>query len=129
MKSSDKQKDDEMSRTYSVYKGELKGKVVYIGTTIQKPSDRFRWHKHNGKNLSFTVLHQFDNEDEMLNKEFELIKDLKPRLNKITHRKQNLNVRLTPEKLSSRKGDKEWCQSCFKRRVNKGYSECMYCGK
>ena len=115
------------NRTYSVYKGELQGTVVYIGTTIQKPSDRFRWHKHNGKNLTFTVLHQFDNPEDMLIKEYDLIKSLSPRLNKITHRKQNLNVRLDAAAIDSRRGDKEWCQSCMKRRVNKGYKTCMWC--
>ena len=63
---------------YSVYKGMRPGSdtIVYIGTTIQKPEDRFRWHKANGKPLVFVVLHQFDNEDEMLDKEFELILDV-----------------------------------------------------
>jgi len=116
-----------MSRIHTVYKGELNGKLVYIGTTIQKPSDRFRWHKHNGKNLDFTVLHQFDSADEMLDTEFELIKKHNPKMNKIKHRKQNLNVRLTPEILESREGSDEWCQGCLRRRVNKGYKRCMRC--
>ena len=38
-----------MSRVYSVYKGELNNQLVYIGTTVQVPSERFRWHKYNGK--------------------------------------------------------------------------------
>lgn len=116
-------------RTYTVYKGEKKGKIVYIGTTIQKPSDRFRWHRHNGKDLDFTVLFEFDNETEMLDKEFELIKKHNPRMNKIKHRKQNLNKKLTKEELESRRGNNEWCQSCFKRRVNKGYNHCYYCSR
>ncbi|MCH3951994.1 hypothetical protein [Leuconostoc mesenteroides] len=29
--------------------------------------------------------------------------------------------------LSDRIGNNEWCQSCFKRRVNKGYSQCLFC--
>lgn len=33
-------------RVHSVYKGELSGQIVYIGTTIQVPEDRFRWHRH-----------------------------------------------------------------------------------
>jgi len=39
-------------RKYTVYKGLLNGQLVYIGTTIQKPEDRFRWHRNNGKNFS-----------------------------------------------------------------------------
>lgn len=26
-----------------------------------------------------------------------------------------------------RVGNDEWCQSCLKRRVNKGYSKCLFC--
>lgn len=29
--------------------------------------------------------------------------------------------------LSDRIGNNEWCQSCLKRRVNKGYSQCFFC--
>jgi hypothetical protein len=116
-----------MSRIYTVYKGEKNGVIVYIGTTIQKPEDRFRWHKSNGKPLQFTVLHQFDNSEDMLSEELRLIKQHRPRLNKITHRRQNLNVALTQCELDLRKGSTEWCQSCLKRRVNKGYARCMRC--
>ena len=28
---------------------------------------------------------------------------------------------------SDRVGNDEWCQSCLKRRVNKGYSQCLFC--
>lgn len=117
------------SGMFTVYSGKdkLTKQLVYIGTTVQKPADRFRWHKANGKDLIFDVLHQFDNEDAMLDKEFELIKQLKPKMNKITHRKQNLNRRLTGATLDARKGNAEWCQGCLKRRVNKGYSRCYYC--
>jgi len=117
-----------MERIYTVYKGERNGKLVYIGTTIQDPSARFRWHKANGKDLQFTVLSQFDNADSMLDEEFRLVKQHKPKMNKITHRKQNLNVALTQAELDARKGLKEWCQCCLRRRVNKGYSRCMRCG-
>ena len=96
-----------MNRIYTVYKGEKNGTIVYIGTTIQKPEDRFRWHKDNGRALRFTVLQQFDNPDDMLTEELRLIKHHSPRLNKITHRRQNLNVALTQEQLDSRKGDSE----------------------
>lgn len=29
--------------------------------------------------------------------------------------------------LSDRIGNNEWCQSCLKRRVNNGYSQCIFC--
>lgn len=35
--------------------------------------------------------------------------------------------RLTTLELSKRIDDTKWCQSCLKRRVNKGYSNCMWC--
>jgi len=114
-----------VKRVHTVYKGERGGKIVYIGTTIQVPSDRFRWHKYNGKDLQFTVLSQYDTPEEMLAEERRLIDLHKPKLNK--RLKQNFNVKLTPEQLEGRKGDAEWCQCCLKRRVNKGYSKCMYC--
>jgi len=116
-----------MSRAYTVYKGEIKGRLVYIGTTIQKPSNRFRWHKNNGKPFDFTVLSQHETSEEMLEEELRLIKKHKPKYNKIRHRKQNLNVKLSKEDLDKRVGDSEWCQSCLKRRVNNGYSKCYYC--
>ena len=113
-------------RTYSVYKGEVNGKIVYIGTTIQEPSARFRWHKANGKPFDFTVLSQHPCADSMLAEELRLITLLKPKHNKRI--KQNFNVKLTAADLESRKGDKVWCQSCLRRRVNTGYTCCMYCG-
>ena len=116
-----------MGRTYTVYKGEKNGKLVYIGTTIQKPSDRFRWHKANGKDLKFTVIKQFGNAEQMLDEEYRLIKLHKPGLNKIKHRKQNLNAKLSASDLELRKGSSEWCQCCLKRRVNPGYSVCFRC--
>lgn len=114
---------------YSVYKGEVGGKIVYIGTTIQDPSARFRWHKANGKPFDFTVLSTFSTAEEMLNEEFRLIQLHRPRCNKITKRKQNFNVALSSDSIELRKGSSEWCQSCFKRRVNKGYKKCMWCTK
>lgn len=116
-----------MTRTHSVYKGEVGGVIVYIWTTIQKPEDRFRWHKSNGKPFKFTVLAQFDNAQAMLDEEFRLIQLHKPKHNKITHRKQNLNARLSPEDVASRVGMSGWCQSCLKRRVSQGYTRCRYC--
>lgn len=113
-------------RTYTVYKGEVGGKVVYIGTTIQEPAARFRWHKANGKPFTFTVLQQYDNAEAMLAEELRLILLHKPKHNK--RLKQNLNVALTQAQLDARKGDASWCQSCLRRRVNKGYRCCMRCG-
>ena len=110
---------------YTVYKGEEGGEVVYIGTTIQNPRDRFRWHKHNGKDLKFSVLSSHTSAEEMLAEERRLIELLRPKLNKRI--KQNLNVKLTQAQLDLRKGDSTWCQACLKRRVNKGYSRCFYC--
>lgn len=113
---------------FNVYVGkDTKGNIVYVGTTIQKPSDRWRWHKHKGKNLNFEMYKVCETSEEMLNLEHELILKFKPKLNKITKRKQNFNAKLTPEQLEARKGDKEWCQCCLKRRVNIGYTKCAYC--
>lgn len=114
-----------MSRTFTVYKGEQNGKIVYIGTTIQEPAARFRWHKANGKPFQFTVLRQFGSAEEMLAEERRLIELYKPKHNK--RLKQNLNVRLSHEQLEARKGDADWCQCCLRRRVNKGYQSCWYC--
>ena len=112
-------------RNYHVYFGRDKNdKLVYIGTTIQEPEARWRWHRNNGKNLRFEIHKTFDNKNDMLLLEFELIKLYKPKLNKITGRPQNLNVKLTKNELESRKGNKEWCQSCLKRRAKNG----DYCG-
>lgn len=122
---------DPRVKGFYVYKGLSKstGGLLYIGTTIQIPSDRFRWHKANGKNLTFVVVKVCENESEMLDLEHLLIQKYKPRLNKITNRKQNFNKKLTAEALELRVGDSQWCQSCLKRRVNKGYSKCYYCEK
>jgi excinuclease UvrABC nuclease subunit len=116
---------------FYVYKGlDKKTKeLIYIGTTIQKPSDRFRWHKHNGKDLEFHVIKKCDNEKQMLDLEFSLIKEHKPKLNHITHRKQTFNKVLSNEDVKLRVGNSEWCQCCLKRRVNKGYEFCYYCSK
>lgn len=118
-----------MPYTYSVYEGRFKnnGKLAYIGTTIQKPADRFRWHKANKKDFDFKVLFQYDNPDEMIDMEFKLIKELNPPKNKIKHRKQNLNRQLSQRELNKRVGDNEWCQSCLRRRVNQGYKKCKWC--
>lgn len=116
-------------RTHTVYKGEKNGKLIYIGTTIQVPTERFRWHKYNGKDLDFTVLSTHTTPEAMLDEEWRLIQLHKPKMNKITKRKQNFNGKLSQEELDARKGITEWCQCCLRRRVNKGYTKCMYCEK
>ena len=118
---------EKANRVYSVYKGEQNGKIVYIATTIQEPSARFRWHKANGKPFLFTVLTQYNNPEEMLAEELRLILLHKPKHNK--RLKQNLNVKLSNQELESRKINPEWCNNCLKRRVSKGYKVCMYCSK
>lgn len=114
---------------FYVYEGRVNGELVYIGTTTQIPSRRFSWHKSNGKDFVFKVLKNCKDAEEMLDEEFRLICLLKPKYNKIRTRKQNLNSRLTPDEIEKRKGDKEWCQSCLKRRTNSGYEYCYYCKK
>lgn len=116
-----------MARQHTVYKGEVDGIIVYIGTTIQKPEDRFRWHKANGKPFKFTVLRTFDNAQEMLAEEFRLIQKHRPRFNKIVDRAQNFNGKLSPAQVAERVGLKGWCQKCLRRRVNEGYTNCYYC--
>jgi hypothetical protein len=113
------------TRTYTVYKGELGGRLVYVGTTIQKPADRFRWHKHNGKNFTFAVLSTHETPEAMLAEELRLILKHRPKYNK--RLKQNLNAPLSIEDKSARVGNREWCQSCLTRRVNAGYSKCKWC--
>lgn len=114
-----------MTRTYTVYKGEKGGKIVYIGTTIQEPEARFRWHRSNGKRFDFTVLSRHPTAEEMLAEELRLIELHKPKYNK--RLKQNLNAKLTPEQLEARRGSHEWCQACLKRRVSAGYRHCYQC--
>lgn len=118
-----------MTRVYTVYKGERGGKLVYIGTTVQRPGDRFRWHRNNGTDLDFTILCQYDNADDMLDEEYRLIQKHKPSMNKIKHRRQNLNIKLTEAELNKRKGNNEWCQVCLKRRVKGNFLACFFCSK
>jgi hypothetical protein len=117
------------SKGFYIYKGlDKKTKeLVYIGTTVQVPNDRFRWHKANGKDLIFEVIKICENQTDMLDLEYDLIKKYNPKLNKITNRKQNYNVALTKSEIELRKGNNEWCQKCLTRRVNSGYNFCYYC--
>lgn len=123
---------DITTKGFYVYKGlpkEKDGKkLLYIGTTIQIPADRFRWHKANGKDFRFEIIKICKDENEMLDTEFALIKKYNPRYNKITKRKQNFNKKLSDEEKYGRVDNKEWCQCCLTRRVNKGYEFCYYCG-
>ncbi|MGI4991030.1 GIY-YIG nuclease family protein (plasmid) [Halobacteriovorax sp. GFR7] len=115
-------------RGHWVYFGySRKGNLVYIGTTIQRPEDRFRWHKSNGKPLRFVVQHNYATTDEMLDAEIHLINKHKPALNKKTKR-HNDNRKLKEGVKESRVGVTGWCQACLKRRVNKGYTKCYWCG-
>lgn len=123
-----KERDDK----YLVYVGYSRKdkdckKIIYVGTTIQYPLSRWFYHKQHGKNLVFKEYCRFDNENDMLDMEYELIQKYHPSCNKITKRRQNYNVVLTPEILESRKGNPEWCQCCLRRHVNKGYKYCYYC--
>lgn len=118
------------NKGFYVYKGlSNKGKLMYIGTTIQIPKDRFRWHKYNGKNLDFHVINECNSESEMLDLEYKLIKKYNPPMNKIKSRRQNFNISLSKEEVDSRRGNSEWCQCCLKRRVNEGYKYCYYCNR
>lgn len=113
---------------YLVYVGyDRQDRVVYVGTTAQYPLSRWFYHKTHGKDLRFVEYARYDNENDMLDKEFELIQQLKPSKNKITKRRQNFNVALSSEELEKRKGDPQWCQCCLRRHVNKGYKYCFYC--
>jgi len=106
-----------------------KDKILYVGTTIQYPISRWYYHIIHGNNLIFKEVFRFNNKDQMLEKEFELINKYHPKKNKITDRPQNYNVKLTDEELERRIGNPEWCQSCFKRRVSKGYTICWACSR
>ena len=97
---------DITKKGFYVYKGlskEGKNKLKYIGTTIQIPSERFRWHKYNGKDLLFEIIAICSNQTEMLDLEYKLIKKYNPPLNKIKSRRQNFNVALSTEDLENRK--------------------------
>lgn len=116
---------------FYVYQGLSKRgrKLLYIGTTIQVPKERFRWHKYHGKDFLFEVVAVCQDEMHMLDTEFKLIKELNPPANKIKRRMQNLNRKLTDVELSRRFGDANWCQSCLRRRVKENYSTCLWCEK
>ena len=105
---------DITTKGFYVYKGLPKEpnsqKLLYIGTTTQIPSDRFRWHKANGKDFRFEIIKICKDENEMLDTEFALLKKYSTRYNKITKRRQNFNRKLSDEEKYVRIDNKEWCQ-------------------
>lgn len=111
---------------YTVYAGyDTNGKLVYIGSTTQKPNVRFNHHRYTGKKLEFEVLKQFSSREEMVKYEQSMMDKHKPAQNK---RKEALsNLPVTPEELKRRKSDPTWCKSCLRRHVNKGYEYCYNC--
>lgn len=114
-----------MGRLVTVYKGLLKGEIVHIGITTQKPTDRFRTHEKRHMIESFQVIAEFSSVEDALKLEKELILKYKPRYSKRVI--QNDNRKKRKEELEKRKGDKEWCQSCYRRRTSKGYRYCKWC--
>lgn len=114
---------------YNKKSKETDSKIIYVGTTTQYPLSRFVYHKLHGKDFRFEIVCRFDNEKDMLDKEFELIQKYKPRYNKRIKAPQNYNVPLSQEELDLRKGNPEWCQCCLRRRVSKGYERCYYCSR
>lgn len=114
-------------RKTAVYKGLTNGKIVHIGITTQKPNDRFRTHEKRNLIDEFIVIEYFENTEDALKLEKELILKYKPKYSKKI--KQNDNRKLSNEELEKRKDSNEWCQSCLKRKTNKGYKKCLWCSK
>ena len=112
-----------------VYVGKnSRGQVVYVGTTTQDdPRKRFYRHKQDGKKCKFKILKECESLEHMLQEEFRLIQELKPKLNKRINVPQNHNRKLTQEELQARVGQNEWCQGCLKRRVRTGRKTCSHC--
>lgn len=112
---------------YSVYVGRqvVTGPIVYVGITMQVPERRFSWHRSNGKRLLFGVVATNLTQEEAAAKEFQLIQEHLPTLNK---RGMSLpKSHLSTEDLAARQGNKVWCQVCFRRTVGKGYKICLWC--
>lgn len=108
-----------------VYKGLSNGEIVHIGITTQKPEVRFRTHEKRNLIDEFVVVAELDTAEEALTLEKELILKYKPKYSKRI--KQNDNRKLSNETVEGRKNNSEWCQSCLRRRVNKGYKRCKWC--
>lgn len=86
---------------------------------------RFRTHEKRKLIESFEVIAEFEDVADALSLEKELIIKYNPKYSK--RLKQNDNRKLANASVSARKGSKEWCQKCLKRRVNKGYKNYMWC--
>lgn len=114
-------------RKTTVYKGITKGEIVHIGITTQDPKVRFRTHEKRKLIESFEVIAEFEDVADALSLERELIEEYNPKYSK--RLKQNDNRKLAAAQVKDRVGNKEWCQKCLKRRVNKGYKICFYCSK
>lgn len=112
-------------RLVTVYKGITNGQIVHIGITTQEPKVRFRTHEKRKLIESFEIIAQFEDVADALRMEEELIIKYKPKYSK--RLKQNDNRKLSSSSVEDRKGSSEWCQKCLKRRVNKGYKNCMWC--
>lgn len=114
-------------RKTTVYKGITNGAIVHVGITTQDPKVRFRTHEKRKLIDTFEVIAEFEDVADALRVERELIEQYKPKYSK--RLKQNDNRKLAAASIKDRKGNKEWCQKCLRRRVNKGYKKCMWCSK
>lgn len=112
-------------RQVAVYKGMNGNEIVHIGITTQDPKVRFRTHEKRKLIERFEVITLFEEVEDALALEKELILKYKPKYSKRI--KQNDNRPKSKAEIEARKGDSTWCQSCLKRRVNKGYRVCCYC--
>lgn len=100
------------------------GKVSYVGVTIQRPSEKFSWHKKDGMDLRFHAIKNFNTVEEMLAYQKNCIARLRPEFNLKDGEQED---KLTQGQIRKRKGSDEWCQSCLKRRVGEGKTKCIWC--
>lgn len=114
-------------RKTTVYKGITNGEIVHIGITTQDPKVRFRTHEKRKLIERFEVIEKFEDVADALLLERKLIEEYNPKYSK--RLKQNDNRKLAASTVNERVGEKEWCQKCLKRRVNRGYKICFYCSK
>lgn len=103
------------------------GQIVHIGITTQEPKNRFRTHEKRKLIDKFVVIKEFDDVEDALKLEEELILKYRPKYSKRI--KQNDNRKKSHEEIESRKDNSNWCQKCLKRRVSRGYSVCLWCSK
>lgn len=112
---------------YWVYYGMGKaGKVDYVGTTSKRPSDKFYWHKNNGKDLKFIAIKNFSTAEEMKAYEGVCIVRLKPCLNERPYKAVDKRE-LSAKYVAIRTGSDKWCQECLRKRVSHGYRKCVWC--